>query len=529
MFKPTYNFIKSLGNFFILICFSLFLITTAHAVRQNLPDEKKINQLYSQIKIQNKRYERGISFWLEGEVKKARAEMEGARDDLQDAALECVRLNGCEPERFISALDRMLKKGNKAMLAQAGAQSIDNEEAMTDKTADGEIGLQSNDEAAVLTESTASTNTSPVLQIMPQSQRTTTLLNGQELSRIIQMNGPVKASLEEWLTWMRPFLLDAHENYQFMRHQMFPAYQDAGLPEALLFAFLAKESGGKVHAVSRAGASGPLQFMPSTGLRFGLGKDASGFDTRFDAGAAAKANAAYLNDQFAILNRDLELVLAAYNGGEGRLARLSNKGAKAFWEPSVYWAIPPETRDYVPMVLAAAWLYLHPKSYGLEFPVFDATPSSIQLSQMISLNELSICLGQVGNSRGWFRTLRNLNPRYDPNIRLNIGTQLQLPKIAADAYRVQCVNSNLAATAFDLHQANMPTVPAYAYKPVNSNKGSTSVTKSRSHLVRNGETLFAIARKYGCQAKIIAKNNKLKSPSYAIRKGQRLNLSQCKV
>ena len=50
-------------------------------------------------------------------------------------------------------------------------------------------------------------------------------------------------------------------NYQYLRFEMWPEYQKAGLPEAMLFGILAKESGGKVHAVSRSGAAGPLQFM----------------------------------------------------------------------------------------------------------------------------------------------------------------------------------------------------------------------------------------------------------------------------
>src|SRR3546814_19579029 len=102
-----------------------------------------------------------------------------------------------------------------------------------------------------------------------------------------------------------------------MRYLMWPEYEKAGLPEALLFGILAKESGGRVHAVSRSGASGPLQFMYSTGLRYGLGQ-VNGFDTRFDPQLSARANVAYLNDRFAALNHNLELALAAYNGGEGR-------------------------------------------------------------------------------------------------------------------------------------------------------------------------------------------------------------------
>jgi len=118
---------------------------------------------------------------------------------------------------------------------------------------------------------------------------------------------------------------------------MWPEYEKAGLPEALLFGMLAKESGGKVHAVSRSGASGPLQFMYATGLRFGLGT-VDGFDQRFDPKLSARANAAYVNEQLAIFNNQLELVIGAYNGGEGAMQRRAGRGenAQSFWSPDVY-------------------------------------------------------------------------------------------------------------------------------------------------------------------------------------------------
>ncbi|MEQ8659315.1 MAG: transglycosylase SLT domain-containing protein, partial [Gammaproteobacteria bacterium] len=288
------------------------------------------------------------------------------------------------------------------------------------------------------------------------------------------------------------------------------------LPEALLFAILAKESGGKVHAVSGAGAAGPLQFMPATGQRFGLGLE-DNFDTRFDPAAATRANVAYLNAQFALLNHDLELVLAAYNGGEGRLARLSPRGTRRFWDRRVFDQLPRETRTYVPMVLAAAWLFLHPAQYGLEFPAIDARPGSITLASTLSLNEVALCLGQTGNPRGWFRTLRNLNPRRDVNQRLPAGTRLELPQVAAAAYATQCTAPAALAHVRALQEAEMPGAdaprPGYA----------------RTHVVARGETLSAIASRHGCGVKDIAVANGIAPPRYTIRIGQRLRVPGCRT
>src|SRR3546814_15897785 len=73
--------------------------------------------------------------------------------------------------------------------------------------------------------------------------RSVTLLHGQKLSELIAMNGPVKAALEMWLTQWRPQLMNAWVNYQYMRYEMWPAYEKADLPEAVLFGIMAKESG----------------------------------------------------------------------------------------------------------------------------------------------------------------------------------------------------------------------------------------------------------------------------------------------
>src|SRR5690606_9276295 len=137
------------------------------------------------------------------------------------------------------------------------------------------------------------------------------------------------------------------------------------------------------------GAVGPLQFMPATGRRFGLGPDATGFDTRYDPQQSADAAASYLSERFAEFGNEVEKWLAAYNGGEGRARRIHDaSGGRQFWDADVYNQFPAETRDYVPMVIAAAWLYLHPKEYGLSFPKVDVRPTHFVLARPASIYEL---------------------------------------------------------------------------------------------------------------------------------------------
>jgi membrane-bound lytic murein transglycosylase D len=203
---------------------------------------------------------------------------------------------------------------------------------------------------------------------------------------------------------------------------------------------------------------------------------------------------------------------------------LSANGAHGFWETPVYNGLPPETRDYVPMVLAAAWLFLHPEDYGLEFPTFDARASEITLERVTSINELAVCMGQFGNARGWFRTLRNLNPKYEADTRIDAGTRLDVPEAAAKAYAARCRSGLLAQTAAELNAARPP---ASARGPWVASTGSSGA--GRTHVVRKGETLHAIARRFGCGVPAVAQANGLRPPSYTIRAGQRLRLPSCRA
>ncbi|HET6603793.1 MAG TPA: transglycosylase SLT domain-containing protein [Xanthomonadaceae bacterium] len=442
--------------------------------------------LYAKIQPAVSRYRRGRALESNGEPEGA-GERAAALSTLQAAAGDCAALAGCDATRFFAAYEGLLHDDPGASAGEGFAADLA-------QAADAPRG-----------------EGSPIMARLPQAARSINLLKGRELRDVIALNGPVQAALAQWLTWMRPQLVDAWEHYQYMRHRMWPEYQRAGLPEALLFGILAKESGGKVHAVSRAGASGPLQFMPATGRRFGLG-DAGGFDTRFDPQLATRANVAYLNERFGEFNDNLELALAAYNGGEGRVKRLyQGTRGKPFWDPEVYWQLPPETRDYVPMVLAAAWLFLHPEEYGLSFPTVEPAPARLPLEADTTIDALAICLGDAGSRDGWFRTLRNLNPRYMSNTELPAGTVLEVPERLLVPYRERCVSGAHATAARQLASAQRP-----APVPV------------REVTVRQGETLNGIAQRHGCSVRALADANGLQPPRYMIRVGQRLKLTGCR-
>ena len=468
-------------------------------------DDAAVNALYARLDEAGRRYTAGLDAARAGDTARAQSEIRNALDDLRAAATTCGSQPGCEQQRFVAGFDALLRQG----IGNRSDQAVAGDSGGTTPEATSEAG-----------------ESSPAVGALPQLGRSISLLKGRELSEIIALNGPVKAALEQWLTQYRPNLMDAYENYEYMRFRMWPEYEKAGLPEAVLFGMMAKESGGKVHAVSRSGASGPLQFMYATGLRFGL-STVDGFDQRFDPQLSARANAAYLNEQLAIFNNNLELVIGAYNGGEGAMQRRAGKGAGAvsFWDPQVYYGVSQETREYVPMVLAAAWLFMHPERYNLDFPKISARAGSIVLKRPASIAELTVCLGQDGNMHdGWFRTLRNLNPQLDPQRPEPAGAKLAVPQQLEKVYARDCADGRWPTLAADLHSAIVPAPP-----PVALAQGQQPQRpKVKSYTVRKGDSLASIARKSGCGSQQdIAAANGLRGPRYAIKPGQTLKLVQC--
>ena len=435
------------------------------------------------------------------------AAADAALEDMEDAITRCSAIRGCEVTTLLASYKRLLK-------LEADAGGVDD-----------------------LPESTGTGHHLHALAgDVPEAARAAALLeagDGHGFDRMVRFNPAVQEGIRRWLTDMRGAFMTSWENYQHLRARMWPQYERAGLPEALLFGIMAKESNGRVHSTSRAGAAGPMQFMYATGRRFGLGDDGTGFDTRYDPYAASEASVGYLNERLRELNRDLELALAAYNGGEGRAARVARANpGKSFWHEDVYHQFPPETRDYVPMVIAAAWLFLHPEEYGLSLPKVDARPAAFVLEQPATIYQLTICLGNRGVREGYMRVLRNLNPRYRADDWLQTGTRLEGTVDIANLYRRQCVagpRAELARTLVTVDPA-AAVVRRAPGEPTAVAVAATSATTPapRRYEVQRGETLLAISRKFQCDVGELARANHIRGPNYLIRPGQSLRLAGCR-
>jgi membrane-bound lytic murein transglycosylase D len=135
-----------------------------------------------------------------------------------------------------------------------------------------------------------------------------------------------------------------------------------GLPQDLAFMVMI-ESGFRPNAISHADAVGPWQFIKATGQRYGL-KTSWWLDERRDLIKSTRAAIRYMRD----LNREFGswyLVAASYNMGENGLRRQIKKHkTTSYWELSRLGAIPDETIDYVPKILAAMMIAKSPRLYG---------------------------------------------------------------------------------------------------------------------------------------------------------------------
>lgn len=127
---------------------------------------------------------------------------------------------------------------------------------------------------------------------------------------------------------------------------------DNGLPRDLIYLAMA-ESGFQNHARSWAKAVGPWQFMPYTGRKFGLNIDWY-VDERRDPLKASIAAANYLKTLHNLFG-SWELAAAGYNAGEGKIGRaIRMYRTKDFWQLTKGRYLRPETKNYVPKIMALA-------------------------------------------------------------------------------------------------------------------------------------------------------------------------------
>jgi peptidoglycan lytic transglycosylase D len=183
---------------------------------------------------------------------------------------------------------------------------------------------------------------------------------------------------------------------------------ERGMPQDLLW-LATIESGLNPNAYSRADAAGLWQFIEETGERHGL-EVSEYVDQRRDPIAATDAALDYLAKLNKRFGGSWYLSAAAYNTGENRVERIVNEKAGGRMDDAVYWeigdALPSETRDYVPLMLAMGHIAKDPHAYGF---------TDLEMQQPFAFDEMRIAggvpLARVAETIGVpAETLYELNP-----------------------------------------------------------------------------------------------------------------------
>lgn len=249
-----------------------------------------------------------------------------------------------------------------------------------------------------------------------------------------------------------------------------------GVPQDLIYLAQA-ESAFLPQAVSRAGARGIWQFMPYRGEEYGLDRS-YWIDERSDPEKATHAAAQHMKDLYAMFG-DWYLVMAAYNSGPGNVAKaITRTGYADFWELQKRHALPKQTQNYVPIIIAMALVAKDPPLYGVQ--ILPEKPPAVETVQPGHPVDLHLVADATGVD---LDDLRLLNPALlrsatpnDPHF------VLVLPKGAGQKF-----------------EDNIQRVPIDKW------------TSWRLHSVESGETLTDVARHYRVTVPAIENANHLEA------------------
>lgn len=302
----------------------------------------------------------------------------------------------------------------------------------------------------------------------------------QEISYLTRNSGIWKRRSEELERYL-PYILE-------QVHQL-------GMPTELALIPLV-ESGLDVYAFSPGGAAGLWQFIPPTAERFGLDRN-WWYDGRRDLVASTDAALAYFSFLYQTFD-DWHLVMAGYNAGEGSVRRairkaeannIKNEGAAGVATESIYWnlPLPGETKRYVPRVLAYAEIIRNPARYNITLPPISTEVKfqQVTIASQFDLMKVSKVLELD------LQTLYSWNPALSQWATPPKGPhRLLLPPQVLDA------------------QQRLAAIP------------KKQRLNWQRHIIKSGESLSGIARKFQTDVGSLKRANRL--PNSSIRIGQKL-------
>jgi len=249
-------------------------------------------------------------------------------------------------------------------------------------------------------------------------------------------------------------------------------FAEEGVPPELMYLAQA-ESGFLPRAVSRKQAVGMWQFTYAAGYDYDLAH-ASGYDERLDPEKATRAAAKYLKALYARYG-DWYLAMAAYNCGPGVVDHaVERTGYADYWELLKRHALPKETANYVPIIVAMTIMAKNPKDYGLENVDLDQPIEydSMELTASTNLNLIADATLEP------LSVIRDLNPSLLRMV-APAGFEIHVPKGTAQPA-----------------EAALESVPAQSRQAW------------RLHHVEAGDTLAGIAKSYHLSPDRIAAVNR---------------------
>ena len=288
----------------------------------------------------------------------------------------------------------------------------------------------------------------------------------------------------------------------------------AGMPIELR-ALAIVESGLNPLALSRMGAKGLWQFMPTTGKEYGLEIN-SLVDERCNPRLATRAACRYLKNMYDLYG-DWTLAIASYNCGPGNVNKAiiraggdpkNYKGS--FWD--VYAGLPRETRSYVPLFMGATYVFAYHKMHDMEFPTppMPLAVDTVMITRPLHLEQVSSTIDIS------LELLQMLNPEYQISI---IPATTKAYPLTLPMERI----SDFIINQDSIYAKDSLYLGEYIVH-ANLDKKRKEAPPATYHVVKKGDTLGGIAKKYGRTVKQLMKWNSLKNAN-SLRIGQRVRVS----
>lgn len=368
-----------------------------------------------------------------------------------------------------------------------------------------------------------------------------------------ELESPITARHESWYASRPDYVQRMVGRGQKYLYHIVEEVQKRGMPTEIALLPMV-ESAFNPTAMSTSKASGIWQFIPSTGRNFGL-KQNWWVDNRRDVTAATDAALNYLQ-KLHVMFGTWELALAAYNAGEGTVMRAIQRNRRQGL-PTDYQSLklPPETRNYVPKLQAVKNIVSNPEHYGLNIqpianePYFTRVNAPKQIDVALAAKLAGVSMEEFASLNPEYNRLVLTSTESTHEILLPMGPDetfeanlaaYDKPLVSWQTYyakrgeRLESIAKKFGVTPDELREVNGISIKGkfksahQLLVPLQSESAediftaeditappeeetATASFSTKRHLVKRGETLGKVAKRYGVSTKELLALNHLKS------------------